>query len=113
MGIDRNTLDQLRNLLRPLATRVANSIARGVVQLVDDGKNPQLPQLCVLAVETVDGRGGGADSIGIGRLGVWRRMDGVYGHAGGTGSKAKAGVGSWFTSYHRQRPHAAHGGQPK
>lgn len=55
MAISRELLDQLRHLLRPIATRVANSIARGVVQLVDDSKKLQLVQLGVLAGETVDG----------------------------------------------------------
>lgn len=55
MALDRNMLDQLRQLLRPLATRVANTVARAVVQLVDDGTKLQLVQLGVLAGETVDG----------------------------------------------------------
>ncbi len=55
MGLDRDTLAQLRHLLRPLATRVANSVARAVVQLVDDGRKLQLVQLGVLADETIDG----------------------------------------------------------
>ena len=55
MGIDRETLSQLSHLLRPLATRLANTVARAVVQLVDDDKKRQLAQLGVLAGETVDG----------------------------------------------------------
>lgn len=51
----RDALDDLRHLLRPLATRVANTIARGVVQLVNDGTKLQLLQLGVLAGETVEG----------------------------------------------------------
>ena len=54
MGISREALDQLRYVLRPLATRVANTVARGVVQFVDDGAKQQLVQLGVLAGETVD-----------------------------------------------------------
>jgi phage baseplate assembly protein V len=54
MGISRDTLDQLRHVLRPLATRVANTVARGVIQFVDDGKKQQLVQIGVLAGETVD-----------------------------------------------------------
>lgn len=54
MGIDRDTFDQLRHLLRPLATRIANTVARAVIQLADDGKKLQLLQLGVLAGETVD-----------------------------------------------------------
>jgi phage baseplate assembly protein V len=48
-------LDRLRHHLRPLATRIANSLARAVVQLVDDTKKLQLIQLGVLADETIDG----------------------------------------------------------
>lgn len=54
MAIDRDMLKQLAHLLRPLTTRVANSIARGVVKLADDGKKLQLMQLGVLAGETID-----------------------------------------------------------
>ncbi len=60
MPISRDVLDQLRYLLRPLATRVANTVARGVVRLVNDSRKLQLVQLEVLEVldgdpETVDG----------------------------------------------------------
>lgn len=55
MGIDRDILRQLQHLLRPLATSMANTVARAVVQLVDDDKKLQLIQLGVLAGETVDG----------------------------------------------------------
>jgi phage baseplate assembly protein V len=54
MGLDRDALAQIRQLLRPLATRVANSIARAVVQLVDDGKNLQHLQVGILAGEDGD-----------------------------------------------------------
>jgi phage baseplate assembly protein V len=54
MPLDRETLDQLRHLLRPLAARVANLEARGVVQLVDDSTEMQLLQLGVLDGETID-----------------------------------------------------------
>ena len=54
MGLDRDLIGQLRHLLRPIATRVANSIARAVVQLADDSKKLQLVQLGVLAGETID-----------------------------------------------------------
>lgn len=57
----RDDLAQLRHLLRPLATRVVNTVARAVVQLVDDKKKLQLVQLGVLAGETVEGAGGGAE----------------------------------------------------
>lgn len=55
MGLDNGTLAQLRHLLRPLANRIANTVARGVVQLIDDEKKLQLLQLGVLAGETIDG----------------------------------------------------------
>lgn len=55
MPIDRETLRQLSHLVRPLATRVANSLARGVVHLVDDSKKMQRVQLGVLADEDVEG----------------------------------------------------------
>lgn len=55
MAISRDILEQIRHLVRPIATRVANTVARAVVQLVDDDKKLQLVQLGVLAGETVDG----------------------------------------------------------
>lgn len=45
---------QIAQLIRPLQVRVANSIARAVVQLVDDGTKLQLVQLGVLAGEDID-----------------------------------------------------------
>lgn len=54
----RDALEQLRHLLRPHATRLANMVARGVVQLVNDGTKLQLLQLGVLAGETVEGANG-------------------------------------------------------
>lgn len=47
-------MKQFRELLRPLQVRLANAIARAVVQLVDDGMKLQLLQLGVLAGEEVD-----------------------------------------------------------
>jgi phage gp45-like len=58
MPVSREVLDQLRHLLRPIATRVANTVARAVVQLVDDGRKLQLVQVGVMAGETVEGDGG-------------------------------------------------------
>ena len=58
MPITKDQLDQLRHLLRPLATRVANTVARAVVNLVDDSKKMQLVQLGVLADEPVAGASG-------------------------------------------------------
>ena len=54
MGIDRSTLDQIRQLLRPLATRIANTVARGVVQYASDGTKLQLLQVGALEDETLD-----------------------------------------------------------
>jgi phage baseplate assembly protein V len=55
MGIDSETMRQVRAMLRPLAARVANSVARAVVQLADDDTKLQLVQVGVLAGETIDG----------------------------------------------------------
>lgn len=55
MGIDRETLRQVQSLLRPLAARVVNTVARAVVQLVDDGRKLQLLQIGVLDGEDIDG----------------------------------------------------------
>ena len=52
--MDRGDLDQLVRLVRPLAMRVANTVARGVVQLVNDAKKLQTMQLGVLEGEDVD-----------------------------------------------------------
>lgn len=52
--MDRSHLSQLRHLLRPLATRVANSLARAVVSLVDDSTKLQLLQVGALADETIE-----------------------------------------------------------
>ena len=54
MAIDRGTLDQVRHLLRPFATQLRNTVARAVVQLVDDGKKLQMLQVGVLDEEDVD-----------------------------------------------------------
>jgi phage baseplate assembly protein V len=58
MAITKEQLDQLRHLLRPLATRIANTVARAVVRFVDDSKKMQLVQLGVLADEPVAGASG-------------------------------------------------------
>lgn len=50
----RDLLRQLEALIRPLKVRIANSIARAVVQVVDDDKKMQLLQVGVLADEDVD-----------------------------------------------------------
>lgn len=54
MGISRDVLEQLNHLLRPVKARIANSIARAVVQAADDSTKLQLLQLGVLAGEVVD-----------------------------------------------------------
>lgn len=48
-------LNKLRQALRPLATRIANTVARAVVELADDTKKLQLLQVGALAGETIDG----------------------------------------------------------
>jgi phage baseplate assembly protein V len=53
MPLTRDMLEQLSRFLRPLQVRLANSIARAVVQLVDDGTRMQLVQLGVLPGEDV------------------------------------------------------------
>jgi putative transposase len=61
---------------------------------------------------SMDGKGRCIDNIFIERL--WRSLkyECVYLHAWETGSQANAGIGRWMNFYNRQRPHAAHGGQP-
>lgn len=54
MAFDRHMLDQLRHLVRPLASRVANVAARALVHLVDDSKKMQLIQIGVIEDETAD-----------------------------------------------------------
>ena len=51
---DRRMLGQIEHLLRPLRNRIANVLARAVVQLVDDGKTLQSLQTGVLAGEDRD-----------------------------------------------------------
>ncbi len=45
MGIDRDTLRQIAHLLRPLSTRIANVVSKGVLHLVNDAKKLQIVQL--------------------------------------------------------------------
>jgi len=49
--ISRDLLRQIDSLLRPIRTRIANSIARGVISLVDDSTKMQLVQVGLLATE--------------------------------------------------------------
>lgn len=53
--ISREILDQLRHVLRPMANRIASTVARGVVQLVNNSTKMQLVQLGVTVGETIDG----------------------------------------------------------
>ncbi len=52
--LGRDVLEQLRHLLRPLQVRIANSIARAVVQTIGDSTKLQLLQLGVLDGEDID-----------------------------------------------------------
>jgi phage baseplate assembly protein V len=53
--VNRGLLDELdRRLLKPIRDSMRNMIARGVVQLVDDGKKLQMMQAGVLAGEPKD-----------------------------------------------------------
>lgn len=52
--IGRDVLAEVSRLLRPIRVALANSIARAVVQLVDDAKKQQMAQLGVLEGEDVD-----------------------------------------------------------
>lgn len=57
-GVDRELLRQIGHLIRPLAARVANTISRGVVKLVDDSNGMQRLQVLGLANEVIEGTGG-------------------------------------------------------
>jgi phage baseplate assembly protein V len=59
--VKREDLRQLSRWLRPLRQRVANMVARGVVQLVNDGKKQQLVQVGALEGEDIEGAGEGAE----------------------------------------------------
>lgn len=48
-------IDELRRLLRPVETRIANLVSRGVVSRVDDGPQLQVVQIDVGEDETRDG----------------------------------------------------------
>jgi phage baseplate assembly protein V len=54
MGLPRELLDEVGRFVKPMATRLANSIARAVVTRVDDSKRVQSVQLGVMAGETLD-----------------------------------------------------------
>jgi phage baseplate assembly protein V len=54
MAIARDALQQLDRLLRPLKQRIANTIARAVVQVINDGTKLQSVQLGAMAGETID-----------------------------------------------------------
>lgn len=63
---------------------------------------------------SMDGKGRSIDGIFIEGSEGRRSLNYVWVslHAWETGSKARAGIAAWITSYNHQRPHAAHGGQP-
>lgn len=52
--ITLSDLAQIQGLLQPLRTRIANTVARAVVQYVDNSTKMQILQLGVLEGETVD-----------------------------------------------------------
>lgn len=54
MAVTKDVLEQIRHIIRPHAVRLANMIARGVVQLVDDSGKLQMMQIGVLDDETID-----------------------------------------------------------
>ncbi len=54
MTLTEKMLSQLRTLIRPLKTKIANSIAAGVIENVDDSKKLQLVQASVLDDEPLD-----------------------------------------------------------
>lgn len=54
MGLASDAFEQVLGLLRPLQVRIANSIARAVVNLADDSKKLQMLQLGVLEGEDID-----------------------------------------------------------
>ena len=54
-------LAELKNWLRPLSIRITNTVARGVLYLVNDAKRMQLLQVGALAGETIAGKGEGAE----------------------------------------------------
>lgn len=53
--LTREMIDQLSHLLRPLRTRVANTVARAVIRNVDDSTKMQLLQIEILKGEIRDG----------------------------------------------------------
>ena len=53
MGIPSDLLAQIRHMIRPVSTRVANMVARAVVQLADDGRKLQMLQVGALADEDI------------------------------------------------------------
>jgi phage baseplate assembly protein V len=50
----RDIIEQLKHLLRPLSNRIANTVARAVVQRINDAAKQQLIQIGALAEEDVD-----------------------------------------------------------
>ena len=60
----------------------------------------------------MDERGRWMGNVFIGRL--WRSLkhECIFLNAFGTGSEARAGIGSWTDHYNRRRPHATFDGRP-
>lgn len=54
MPVGRDMLDHMRHLTRPLAVRLANTVGRALVTLVDDSLKLQLLQIGALAGETIE-----------------------------------------------------------
>lgn len=57
-GIDRETLRQVRYMMRPLEQRIANAVSRGVVTLVNDSESVQRLQIKANLEEVIEGDGG-------------------------------------------------------
>ncbi len=54
MALTRDLIDQLNELLRPLRNKIANTVARSVVNLIDDAQALQSLQIGAMAGENLD-----------------------------------------------------------
>ena len=61
---------------------------------------------------SMDERGRWMDNVFIGRLRRSLKDECVFLNAIGTGSEARAGIGSWTDYYNRRRPHTTFDGRP-